>query len=97
MAQLHLSRGAGSRNRWPCGEGGPRCDEIQGRRPGRSRLHGGFLSHLPQLPAWSGAVLQMLPTFTYNSPDKHLGGYTFRRLCGKYRGRRGVYAQGFRT
>ena len=26
-------------------------DEIQGGRPGRGRLHGGFLPHLPQLPA----------------------------------------------
>ncbi len=66
------------RDRRPRGQGRQRRQEVQGRRPGRRRLHGGFLPHLPELPrrATSSSARHGPPSPT-TAPDKHLGGVTY--------------------
>jgi alcohol dehydrogenase (NADP+) len=52
-------------------------EKIQGRRPRRRRLHGGFLPRMRTLQGRRGAALRGGPTFTYNSEDKKHGGMTY--------------------
>ena len=57
---------------------GGEVTKLQGRRPGRRRLHGRLLPHLPRLPGRaSSSSAEAAPIFTYNSPDTHLGGMTY--------------------
>ena len=80
VAERHADRlplRAGPRDRRPGREGGQRRPQVQGRRPGGGRLHGRLVPHLRQLPGRAGAVLRGPATFTYNGPDKHLGGVTY--------------------
>ena len=72
---LRLRAGArGDRTRDPRGRQG---DQAQGRRRRGRRLHGRLLPRLPELPQGLEQFCQTGATFTYNSPDRHLGGHTY--------------------
>ena len=72
--------------------------QIQGRRHGRRRLHGGFLPHLPQLPRRRRAILRQLPDLHLQLPPTSiLGGVTYGGYSEEHRGGRGVCAARART
>ena len=77
MAQHGLPLLARARNHRTRDENRRGRDPLQARRPGRRRLHGGFLPRLCCLPRGLGAILQEGFHPTYNGVDKDLGGPTF--------------------
>ncbi len=83
MGPQQLSHGAGPRDRGPSGERGLRRAKLQGRRPGRRRLHGGFLPELRSCADGLEQYCEKRATFTYNDVDRHdklptYGGYSER-------------------
>ena len=72
---------------------GQRGPEVQGGRPRGGRLHGRLLPHLRGVPATGRSSTASGPaTFTYNAPDKHLGGVTYGGYSEQHRRGRGLRA-----
>ena len=91
-ARHHLSRACpATRSSAASPRVGDEVDEVQGRRPGRRRLHGRFLPHLRR------AASEGLEQYCDNELGRHLqqprqapGGDDLRRLLDADRGRRGA-------
>ena len=75
---------------------GSRGQEIQSGRPRRRRLHGRTPAATVRVAKRAGEYCENVPTFTYNSEDKHLGGMTYGGYSQIDRRGRGFRAAGSR-
>ena len=66
--------------------------QIQGRRPRRGRLHGGFRPRLPKLPGGTGAVLRVRTDLHLQQRRQASRRHDLRRLLQDHRGGRSICA-----